>query len=90
MAYAHLVRVARELTAAYPAVEIATELLHVDRGANSIPARRGLKALVAIDEVRVSVEPLVRPWVASDAAAMMVVFGRDALALAKPGSEDES
>ncbi len=88
MPYPHLFSVSRELATAYRAVETATAILHNDRGPKSVPVQRGLKAMIAIDKLRESIEPIVRQGVTSDAAAVLVVYGRDALA--KSGSEDES
>jgi hypothetical protein len=85
--FPHLVRIARELSSAYTAVETATAILRTDRGPNSVPMRRGIKAMVAIDEIRQSLEAPVRVWVASDAAVTRLLYGHDAVA--RPTELDE-
>ena len=78
--YPHLVHVARELTTAYHSIETATTILHNNRGPRSVAVRRGLAALVAIDKLRESLEPLARVWVASDASVTGLLYGHEAIA----------
>lgn len=86
--YATLIRIARELSTAYVALETATALAHAVRGPRSIPVQRGLKAMLATDAVRASIEPLLNAWVTGD-MSMRVLYGHAAIAPPAPDEDGE-